>query len=173
MTFHADFWVVAGTAAPVIALSSILVLGDLLRTQQDIGRIAGREMQTLPVWKWPFYLTLPSFTATYIVTLLQAITLFSSLMSLVQERNYLPTTVIAVAESFSLVVLGFTTLDLIRLKPLVKHLEETHFPPQRPGVSPRPYRNPQSDAMRRAAKYRSSHQIARARSARRAPQPKK
>jgi hypothetical protein len=36
MTFHADFWVVAGTAAPVIALSSILVLGDQLQLDIDI-----------------------------------------------------------------------------------------------------------------------------------------
>ena len=57
MTFHADFWVVLGTAAPVIALSSILVLGDLLKLVQDFGRVMGMEPGPVPVWEWPFSIT--------------------------------------------------------------------------------------------------------------------
>lgn len=173
MTFHADFWVVAGTAAPVIALSSILVLGDLLKMHQDVGRVMGMEGKGLiPVWEWPYSIGTFEYLLALTVTVLQAAILFFSLMSLAQEHNYAPTAPIAVAESISLMALSLITLGLVRLRWMVRHLEEVHFPPPRTRLSPRPSSNSKSDSMRRAAIYRSSHQITNARCARRAPQPR-
>lgn len=172
MTFRADFWVVTGTAAPIIALSVILVNGDLLQIDLDLSRVTGKEPGDIPVREWPseYFAMVLWYMVTFVITLFQAATLLLSLMSLAQEHNYVSTKLIGATESLSLVVLGLATLNLIRLKALVRHIEEVHYPSRRSAISSHPFRKPQSNMYKRANRYRSSHQVANARRARRGPQ---
>src|SRR5712691_7017394 len=110
MTFHADFWVVAGTTAPVIALSSVLANGDVFKIYMDLTEITGKTTGSVPFWKWPYNVVGFWYWVAGAVTFLQAFTLFFSLMSLVQGHDYAPTQLIAAGGALSLLILGGTTL---------------------------------------------------------------
>jgi hypothetical protein len=176
MSFHADFWVVAGTAAPVIALSSILVSGDQLQLAADLARATRNELRDIPFWRWPgeyrsMYLW---YMVTGIVTAGQALILFASLMSLVQESNYVPPTLTALAESASLIILSASILILVKQKDWAKEVgQKKHSVALSSKRLGHPSRRAQINASRRANRYRVAHQIANARSARRGPQPRK
>lgn len=175
MTFHTDFWVVVGTAAPVIALSTILVSGDQLQVGIDLEITTGKAPGDIPLWKWPeeYYAMFFWYLVTTVITFLQAATLFFSLMSLVQEHNYVSTTFVAAAESASIVLLGLSTLRLIQQKDWAKQVaQENHSLSRRSKILRHPSRKPQRNAHRRANRYLSSHQMANARRARRGPQPR-
>ncbi len=174
MTFHTDFWVVAGTASPVIALSSILVNGDFFQIDLDLTRVTGKAPGDIRFWEWPseYYAMSFWYLITEAITFLQAATLLFSLMSLALEHNYVSTTLIAATECLSLAVLGLSTLNLLRLKALVKHIEEVHFPPRRSGISSHISRRSHNDPARRTNRYRVAHEVAKARRARMGPPPK-
>jgi hypothetical protein len=176
MTFHADFWVVAGTAAPIIALSSILVNGDQIQVGIDLERATGKVRADIPFRKWPseYYPIFFWYIVTVVIDLFQAITLFVSLMSLAQESNFLSPAFVAVAELFSLVFLTASTLRTIQYKDWAMRLDqEKHSLSLSSKRLRHPSRKAQSNAFRRANRYRSSHHINNARSARRGPQPRK
>jgi hypothetical protein len=173
MTFHTDFWVVAGTAASVIALSSILVNGDVYQTYTQLARITGKTSGPVPMFKWPYSAITFWYFLALAVTYFQAFALYFSFMSLLQEHDYASTQLVAFGEFFSLFILGATTLTSIQLRNRNKHIEEVHSPPPKSGISSHPFRKPQSNAYRRSNRYRSSHQIANARQASRAPRARK
>jgi len=177
MSFHADFWVVTGTAAPVIALSSILVLGDQLQLGIDIEITEGKAPRDIPLWEWPseYYGMFTWYFVTSIIIFLQALVLAVSLQNLAQESNYwLSPTPVIIAEFSSLILLAVSTLRLIQQKDWAKQVaRDKHSRSLRSKTLRHPSRKPQSDAFRRANRYRSSHQITNARSARRGPQPRK
>ncbi len=176
MSFHADFWVVVGTAAPVIALSTILVSGDQLQLDIEIEISTGKAPGDIPFRQWSD-LQYSSFfwgMVTGIIILAQAGTFAVSLLSLTRESNVLSPTLVTVAEFFSLGVLAVSTTQLIRLKDLAKQIEQDkHSLSRRSKILRHPSRRAQVNTSRRANRYRVAHQIANARSARRGPQPRK
>lgn len=169
MTFHADFWVVTGTAAPVIALSSILVLGDQLQLDIDIEITEGRAPGDIPFREWSELQRSSFFWGSVMgaVILIQALVLAVSLQNLAQESNYwLSPTPVMIAEFFSLLLLAVSTLRLIQQKDWAKQVaREKHSLSLRSKTLRHPSRKPQSDAFRRAAKRRSTRQMANTRRA--------
>jgi hypothetical protein len=163
ISFNADFWVVLGTAAPVIALSAILVNSDMLRLNQDLSRITGKDI--VPFWKWPYYPVALWGLLALAVTFIQALTLFASLMSLVQGRNYAPAEPMAVVETLSIMGLAMCTLQIVRLRGFVSHVERVHFPPQKAGAIPDPFRKSRNNVVIRANRYQPSRGITHARAA--------
>lgn len=161
MTFHADFWVVAGTAAPIIALSTILVSADQLQLAIDFEE-ASRMPRGASIWKWSEdrWAIFGWSIVTLIIIVLQAIILLFSLLSLVQQSNYFDPVRVALAESASLALLGVTSMRLVQQRYLVKHIEKVHFPPRRSEILRYPSRKAQSDAFRRATRHRSKRPVA-------------
>lgn len=122
MSFHADFWVVAGTAAPVIAISSILVLSDQVQLRADLSEV----MDATPFREWDsmYRSIFLWFAATTIITAGQAATLVISLLSLLYESNQLPPTVVAVFQGMSLFYLALVCVILVRQKSWYKILKK-------------------------------------------------
>lgn len=176
MSFHADFWVVVGTAAPVIALSTILVSGDQLQLDIEIEISTGKAPGDIPFRQWSDLQHSSFFwgMVTGIIIAAQAGTFAVSLQNLAQESNYwLSPTPVMIAEFFSLLLLAVSTLRLIQQKDWAKQVaREKHSLSLRSKALRRPSRKPQLNAFSRADRYRSSHQIANARRASRGPQPR-
>lgn len=176
MTFHADFWVVAGTAAPIIVLSSILVTADQLQLDIDIEITTGKAPADIPFWQWSDLQHSSFFWGSVMeaVILIQTLVLAVSLQNLAQGSNYwLSPTPVIIAEFSSLLLLAVSTLRLVQQKDWAKQVEQEKY--SRALRSKRlryPSRKSQSNASRRANRYREAHQIANARRARRGPQPK-
>ena len=172
MTFHADFWVVAGTAAPVIALSSILVNGDQAQLLRELERATGKKLKSTSSLKWPseFYFVVFSSMLVSVITMLQTAVLSISLASLAQESNYASPSLVIAFEFFSLFLLGVTTLTLVNQKNQAKAgVGQANNPPlPGPKISRRPPRQTVDNPSRRAFRYRSAHQVASNRGAHRA-----
>jgi hypothetical protein len=135
MSFHENFWVVTGTAAPVIALSSILVIRDQFQVAADITEAKVYEgYDDVPIWKMPkkfqyiFFWSL----APLILIIGQAVMLYASLMSIVQGSDYFPTKLAAIAMVLSLGILSTCTLASIFAKVWAKQIiQEGHSMSQR------------------------------------------
>jgi|ERR1017187_161490 hypothetical protein len=91
MTFHADFWVVVGTAAPIIALSTILVSGDQLQLDIEVEISTGKAPGDIPFRQWSDLQHSSFFwgMVTAIIIPAQAGTFAISLLSLTRESNVL------------------------------------------------------------------------------------
>ena len=172
MTFHVDFWVVAGTAAPVIALSSILVNGDQIQIGIDLEITTGKAPAEIPFWRWPeqYYGMFFWYIITVVITMCQAGTLFASLYSLAKEFNLVSPSLVAEAECLSIILLGLSTVRLIQQKDWAKRIEqETRARSLSSQILRHPSRRPQANAFRRATRYRSERPIANSRRARMRP----
>lgn len=100
------------------------------------------------------------YIVTIIINAFQALTLFVSLMSLVQESNFLPPEPIAAGECLSLLLLTVSTLRTIQQKDLAKQIEqEKHSLWRRSKMLRNPSRRPQLNAFRRNTRYRSKRSI--------------
>lgn len=42
MSFHESFWVVAGTAAPIIALAAVISISEIARTEATVDKLLDR-----------------------------------------------------------------------------------------------------------------------------------
>ena len=177
MSFHSDFWVAIGTAAPVIALSAILVSGDQLQLDIDIEIATGKAPGDIPFREWNDLQRSSFFWGSVMgaVVLIQALVFAVSLQNLAQDSNYwLSPTPVMIAEFSSLLLLAVSTWRLIQQKDWAKQVEREEYSRSRRSKALRqPSSKPQSNAYRRANRYRSSHQITNARRAGRGPQPKK
>lgn len=111
MSFHETFWVITGTAAPVIALAAVIGLTDNLRqvagsvTDPDmnpatVDRDKARPVLTAYLWQLASVAVLGGLNL-----LSQAVVLLASLLSVSDHRNWMPP---GVAISFT--VLGILTL---------------------------------------------------------------
>jgi hypothetical protein len=84
MSYHADFWVTAGTVAPVIILALVVSSGEGLSIRASIT-------QRPPVnIKNPQVLAITTLILTYVDYSLTGAALFASLISLANERDQLP-----------------------------------------------------------------------------------
>lgn len=110
MSFKPDFYVAIATAAPVIALSCVLLLND----------------QAGIIFKWPIARkagALRPMIASYATNTLnlavQAVVFFSALDGLATDKNYLPSLATALFETYSILALilstGFIAVAKFRL----------------------------------------------------------
>jgi len=96
MAFHADFWVVVGTVAPVIALASIVSASDSVaittKWPKSPDRLKRREKinEKAPIF-WPYLLSSLNLS-------LQSFLLLTSLFSLATTKNFLPPSLVALAD---------------------------------------------------------------------------
>jgi len=154
MTYHPDFWVVAGTAAPVIALSSILVNGDQVQLMRELERATGKKAKSTPLLKWPreFYAVSALSVVAAVITALQAAALLFSLLSLAQESDSVPPKLVAGVEVGGLFMLAFTTLILVNQKNRASGGvgQARKSMPQGSKILRHPSRRPQVTAFRRA-----------------------
>jgi hypothetical protein len=171
MSFHADFWVVAGTAAPIIALSAILVDSDQLQLAIDL-EVASGMPEDIPMWKWTAdrWAIFGWSVITLIITFFQALILAVSLLSLAGQSNYFSPVSVALAESASLVLLGLISLRLVQQRYWVRRTEqEKRALALRSKILRHPSRKAQSNAFRRATRYRSKRPVANTRRTRNRP----
>jgi hypothetical protein len=176
MTYHPNFWLAAATAAPVIALSSILVNGDQLQLMRELERAMGKRLKGTPFLKWSREArqVLFSYSIVSVVTVLQALALSVCLFSLASEFDLWPPKLVAAFEIFGLFMLISGTLTLVNQKSAIKGVGQAKRPQsQRPDTLRYPPRKPQSNALIRASKYRETHATVNARRAMRGPQPRK
>jgi hypothetical protein len=120
MAFHDGFWLVAGTAAPVVALAVVVSLGDAAKEYvasvlQDPDALrAGRPARwwfnrsTFPVYAVVFYCALFNL-------FLQAGLLAVSLVSLAGDANSVPTWLAIVAAVGGLVLLAISAFGAVLL----------------------------------------------------------
>lgn len=155
MTLHTDTWVVAGTAAPVIALSSMLVLSDQLQIKVDLDTSLGR----IPFKKWPsrergmFF----SYFIVSVVTMFQAFVLAGALISLTYQINFVPILIVIIGEVLSLALLVNSTLDMVRQKIWANEQIDKHSVSLRSRMPRRPAHKAQANAFKRAIKSQSRH----------------
>jgi membrane associated rhomboid family serine protease len=121
VAFHESFWVVTGTAAPVIALAAVVALGEILR---DMGASGEKFMRVLldsspdnaEVVKWmadvsrkPTRKMVRALHAAVLSNLLlQSAFLAVSLVSLVDEANLVPPWIAIAAAVGGLLLLAAT-----------------------------------------------------------------
>ena len=112
MAFHESFWVVAGTAASVIALAQIVALGDANRgyveafaiLQRDRaggdrrGEVAMHTGQAMIYQSW-------ALPVGYVNMLLQVAILALALIALAGRRDMVPLVIVSIAAPLGLVLL--------------------------------------------------------------------
>jgi hypothetical protein len=101
VAFHSDFWVVAGTAAPVIALAAVVAVKDILPGLELLPRGKGRRASTVAYYSAAYNLVM------------QTAVLGVSLESLSEGQDFFPrwpVTITKCAGIVALVVSGVATL---------------------------------------------------------------
>ena len=93
MNYHESYWVVVGTAVPVVLLAVVLALTDVIRK--------GREKRGWNGWL--------SIVAAYINDFLLIILLLTSLSSLAHENDAMPLTASTYLLAATLILVGFQT----------------------------------------------------------------
>jgi hypothetical protein len=104
--FPSDFWVAAATAAPVIALSSIVVVNDNLKA--GISGLTVRRSS--PYWFAMRKRGIRAAVASSASTLIQAFALLVSLESLIDGKNAFDPIFIALAEVLGLAMVFSATV---------------------------------------------------------------
>lgn len=126
MAFHEGFWLVAGTAAPVVALAAVVSIGDALREgiasiaeatplldaqANSAGRLKGDRLTST---------TTRAARRLYALGLsnlfLQAALLAVSLVSLADDANLVPPWIAIVAAVGGLLLLAFSALGAVQLR---------------------------------------------------------
>lgn len=106
MTFHADFWVVVGTASPVIALAAVISITDALSTRTvslPAGRGRRQRRVESPIAAVPYALSA-------LDVMLQCAVLWMALDSLANEQNAVPIVIPIVAEVVGLAMLAYAAV---------------------------------------------------------------
>jgi hypothetical protein len=108
--FHESFWVVAGTAAPVIALAEIVTLVDAFRTHDavtglELARNPDRRFQFLVEAQSAFRSLFGGRVVGYVNILLQVAILALALECLASRRDVAPLAIVSIGEPFALVLL--------------------------------------------------------------------
>jgi len=110
MAIHTDFWVVVGTAAPVIALAAVVSTFDALvigaRTQVEWRPHGGRRF---PPGLWPYL-------GNAAVFLLQLLLFIISLGSLALDRDVAPLGPVLLMEALALFALLWAAAGSARLR---------------------------------------------------------
>jgi hypothetical protein len=111
MTFHETFWVVAGAAAPVIALANLVAINDALFLRQAM-LMAPHEGWTDDVKAFflasQLRLLLMSLVPSAANLLLQAVILSIALAGLAEDQNLAPSLLVAVLEGIGIMICAIT-----------------------------------------------------------------
>src|SRR5450631_6523 len=113
MAFQENYWVVVGTAAPVVALASVIVVGDALRLVAA-GPDSLEHVQK-GTWRWAASRGISGYLGRWVLLLgfanlvIQTATLLLALLSLDWRRNALPTPVPDAALVFGLLAVASFT----------------------------------------------------------------
>ena len=125
MAFHEGFWLVAGTAAPVVALAAVVTLGETLRENiasiaeamplldaqvNSADRLKGSRLTTTTIRA-----TKQLYAVGLSNVLLQAALLAVSLVSLADDANLVPPWIAIVAAVGGLLLLAFSALGAVQL----------------------------------------------------------
>ena len=118
MSFNSDFWVTIGTAAPVVALSCILIVSD------QVSIISSRRARKLRLTKSSgtvFGVVVISYVINCVNLLIQAWVFYNALDGLATRTNFAPERVTAFVETFSVFLLFASTALIVAAKiPLKK-----------------------------------------------------
>ncbi len=135
MSFHESFWVVAGTAAPVIALAAVISLGDTIRTQIKVDSatfdalvVASRGDKMAKDFQHFNERARGSIVALRMTQLLnlylQAGLLAVSLLSLAFQRNLIPTWICVAALTAGVLVLAYAGVAVVREQELTRRQQQ-------------------------------------------------
>lgn len=128
MRFHSDFWAVAGTAAPVIALSCIVLIADTLNHVYEWGHEIspkpGRRSLKAQIMVFVFL----NYLINGLNITLQANALFQSLTSLLDEKNSANTGFITQIEALGIAGLVISTLLTVIVRILISQFDEESAP---------------------------------------------
>lgn len=128
--FNADFWIIAGTASPVIALAAVVASGSIINLNWSIDRAmveairaqGGKDTlvpQTSLRKAARFHVRLARLLAQANV-LLQTVMLVVSMMSVSAKRNYLPHWPVIVVE-------GIGIMGLLATSSTISHAQNYRF----------------------------------------------
>jgi hypothetical protein len=127
VAFHESFWVVAGTAPPVIALAVIVSLRDVLRDFTDdynmtwvrpgVGDRAARAKLESKLGEAAYARNL-AYGAAALNMLLQMVVLTLALVSLAQRHDVIPWLIMAIIVPGGLALLLFSTLMVVMARSL-------------------------------------------------------
>ena len=149
MAFHESFWVVAGAAAPVIALAGIVSLGDALRGSFDEARALDsffslppqlrpgggyRSMDQMQVQRLIMPRRLAS-VAEYANLILQMVTLGLALVSLANCRDVAPLVIVVITTLAGLGLVFLSTVMVVIARSRQRELSDRQPDPasQPPG----------------------------------------
>ena len=118
MPFHSDFWVLAGTASPVIALAAVVTMGDRLSLRSAANHKEGGDEQQIKALNLAYRLSRINFS-------LQSVVLGASFLSLDQEKDFFPPIIITCCEIGGMILLGFSSTSIAREK-----VRTLHEPPE-------------------------------------------
>lgn len=103
MTYSSDFWTLVGTAAPVIALSSVLLLNDQLNL---LGKILdAKPNEDNEAWSYLLHRITLLYSVNCFSLVMQAITFWNAVLSVALGKNEEPLRLIAWMQ-----ILGFFAL---------------------------------------------------------------
>jgi hypothetical protein len=109
MAFHSDFWVVTGTAAPIIALSVIISVGEAIRQGSRIEPTGHLKYNDIPYRDIRRFVTASTWVNVTNIGL-QIFILFYSLESLAAQYNYANQTLVICMTLLGLILLIATTM---------------------------------------------------------------
>jgi hypothetical protein len=120
MTFHADFWVAAATGAPVIALSSTVVISDSYKLVQR-----ARECLEPPSsdWRRAHRLIMNWYFIASANMGIQIFIMLFSLLSLGQDTNFVPVSIAIIGEVVGLLLVLLVTQGNGRAQQVISTLE--------------------------------------------------
>jgi len=133
MSFHESFWVVAGTAGPVIALAAVISLSEIARAEATVDNLSIRALVVAHQDETDFYYRLLNKREWSLVALrvaqllnlcLQAGLLAVSLLSLAFQRNLIPVWICVVAPTAGVLLLAYAGLFVTRAQELTRKNEQ-------------------------------------------------
>ena len=100
---HESFWVVVGTAAPVIALAAIVAFTDIARGADELdSKYPNLDPETI---SQVLKITISGYVLVFVDVVLQAVTLLLTLLSLAARRDQVPLIVPEIMASLGIVLL--------------------------------------------------------------------
>jgi hypothetical protein len=125
MAFHESFWVVAGTAAPIIALANLVAIGDGWGLSESFSPHYVKP-QTEDQWKlvrkgkraafWIYFIGLCNL-------LVQSLIVFAALTSLEDGKNQLPTALAVSIETVGILACLFSALITARWRAIAQQAQ--------------------------------------------------
>jgi hypothetical protein len=108
MAVHTDFWIVVGTASPVILLAAAVTSGDVILTKVPITN-RREEKQSEDVPYWIYLLSVSGW-------LVQAVIFIVALQSLADGSDVFPPRVMVIGESIGVLVLGLLSNSVAKVR---------------------------------------------------------